>query len=461
MIFFLMIFALLLKQYIEFTNIHFIRELPIYLMVFSLIIHLCLGGSIYIKKMIDRKVLIFLCIAVILQLFSIFYSFTSIGLNQFNRSVPDGFKSFAYTLVFFFYHYYIVKILLFRKKDFRLFLKGLYASLVVLFIIVFIQTLYMFFPISPLEKMVSLFGSYFEERNPFMDMWYQYGSYVQTLNRINGFFTETAKLVAYVAIIYVPFILASIKNKFDVFAPDKKFSNLKFYILLALSLTILFVAKTSTGLVAILLVLVFFWLRLPLKRKLITLYVFVFCLPILILIYFKNEYIYMTVQEYVFGKSDTVSSDLRLGGTIALIKTVITHPWGVGQEYISYYLNEYMPVWSKNNWEFNNFITVRNGIPVYSWIFGWLAQYGIIICLFIAVYIIRLLKQTRSYVDQLSSSKDYLYYKTIYDSEYFFFIFFFLLSFLTFGWSESGFYIMISFFIVFRQYLKRVVNTAS
>ncbi|PGR00703.1 O-antigen ligase family protein [Priestia megaterium] len=460
MSFFLMIFSLLVKRFIPFTGNQYLAELPLYLFVLLVLIYLVTGKRVYFKDTINTKVCLFIVISLGLQLIAILSSYGRIDNPIYNKNPISGLIGFMVFLGFLFLHYIIVKILVSNNREIELFLKGAFWSTIILLFVTYLQYLYLLLPNSPVSNLVALFGKVFESRNNYTPEWYVNGSYVQTVNRINGFFSEPGNLAGHLSIICLPFILAAIKNKFDIFKRNKKYSALKYYFLLFAIIGMLLLAKTSTGLVAIIVVLILFWITLPLMRKL----TFGFIILLLVVVFFyeyhTNPYVYSLVDEFVFGKSDSSSTDNRLGGTLGLLYTFLHHPiTGIGNGYYHYYLEKYIPAWSKFNSEYINFASIRHSFPIMSIILGWLAQYGILIVTFFIVYIIKLVKGIHRLINKLGKdSSDYLFYKTIGDAATLFFLIFFTLSFLGFGWSESAFLILFFFFVVFRQYLKRITK---
>lgn len=456
MAFFLMIVSLLVKHYFPHSN-QYVSELPIYLFLILILLYLLQGNRVYAHNLINTRIIIFIFFASCIQLIAIFFSYIEIGSSIYNRNPIAGFASFCFFILAVFLHYYVVKFLINNLNDIKLFIKGtLWSTLIILFVS-YAQLLYIFSP-NITNNLMTFFGTFFEARNPYTPEWYLKGSYVQTLGRINGFFSESAKLVAYLSVVCLPFVLASIKNKYNLFNIKRKYNPLFYYTLLSLILGILLLAKTSTGILAILIVLSLFWISLPLKRKISSGFIFAAFFILLIALYNNNSYIYSVIQDYVFGKTDSTSTDNRLGGTIALFQTFIHNPIiGVGQAYTDYYIYNYTPKWSTDNAEFQHFVNVRHAFPIFSIFLGWLAQYGLIICIFVFNYIIKLVRSTSKLVEKTKSLPEYQLYKTIKDSLILFLAIFFPLSFLTFGWNESGVLIMFFFFVVFRQHLERVV----
>ncbi|MGR6117291.1 O-antigen ligase family protein [Aeribacillus composti] len=459
MAYFLMPLALLVKHYFPISN-RYLSELPLYFFILLIIFHSVTKGKIYKDNFLSTKILVFLFFTIGFQSVASLNSYGIIGDSIYNSNPIKSILKFIVFLLFIFFHYFVVKILINDEKEIRLFLKGSLLSIILTLFITYSQFFYLLFPSSIFNNIASLLGKLFEARNIYRPEWYINGSYVQTMKRINGLFGEASLLAAHLSIICLPFVLAAIKNKYNIFNKNKKYNSLKYYCLLFSILLILLLAKTSTGIVAILIVLFFFFMIIPLKRKISFGIITLVLLLFFIHLYNTNFYVNSIIEDYVFGKTDSTSTDNRLGGTIGLLITFIQHPFfGVGDEYTNYYLSVNIPSWARSNAEFKDFATVRHSFPIMSVLLGWLAQYGIVVFTFFIVYVIKLQREMYRLIKKIDkSSQTYLFYKTIADSSLLFFFIFFGLSLLHFGWYESSYFIMFFFFVVFRHHLRKVVN---
>lgn len=466
---FLMPITLLIKHYLPFSYLY-LSEVDLYLFMILMIVYCGTRNRIYFKSisgikeitssyfndLFSKKVFAFFLCAFGIQCLSIIISYLSIGKSIYNKSPIVGALAFVVLFCFIFLHYIIVGVLVNSKMSVVNFIKGTYWTTISVLIVVYIQLLFLMLP-SLFGPVVHFLGAFFEQKNGYMLQWYSKGSYVQTLRRVNGFFSEPAKLAAFLCIICLPFILAGMKNKYSIFNPKLNYQPIKYYSMLLLILVALLYAKTTTGIFAIILAVGVFWLTLPRKRKTSFGIAILLSFLVLILMYFTNGAIHRLVGAYIFGKVGGTSSDNRLGGAIALFITFLHHPiLGVGQSYTDFYILHNTPAWTTHNSEYASFITVRHTFPIYSILLGWLVQYGLITCTFFFIYIIRLKKSTSKLVSKLVDHPDYLLYKTINDAAFYFLIFSFALLTVTFGWNESAFLIMFFFFVVYRQYLKKL-----
>ncbi|WP_100486859.1 O-antigen ligase family protein [Sporolactobacillus pectinivorans] len=466
---FLMPITLLIKHYLPFSYMY-LAEVDLYLFMILVVLYSVSRNGAYFKSfsgiktittnyfktLFSKKVFIFILCAFCIQILSIILSYLRIGKSIYNVNPIVGFAAVTALTCVFFLHYIVVGVLVSNKDDILQFIRGTYWTTVSVLIIVYIQLMFLVVP-PLLGPIVHFFGIFFEQKNGYMLQWYWKGSYVQTLGRINGFFSEPAKLAAFLCIICLPFILAAIKNKYSIFNPKLKYQPIKYYSLLLIILIALLYAKTTTGIFAIVLAIGVFWLTLSRKRKISFGIAIMIGLIALVILYFTNGTIHRLASEYIFGKAGGTSSDNRLGGTIALFVTFLHHPiLGVGQSYTDFFLLKGTPAWTTHNAEFASFVKVRHAFPIYSNLLGWLVQYGLIICSFFAIYIISMKRSMSRLVDRLKGHPDHILYQTINDAAFYFLIFFFALSAVTFGWNESAFFIMLFFFVVFRQYLKKI-----
>lgn len=454
----LMPISLLVKHYITMTQNMYFSEICIYL--FGLLaIYVWLSKrrqNFRIRMLFDERVLVFFALFIISQFIMMMISYYTFNNGYFSTPVR-GMVTLLVFLFFVFFHYAVVKIIVISEKDIKHFIKGSLISTLILLFVTYSQQLYLTFPTSPaLNKLMDFYGTFFEARDAGEMSWYTNGSLVQTLYRINGFFTESAMLAAQIAIICLPFILAAIKNRYDIFNFKKYdvYSGIIYHLILVLLLGMLLLARTTTGIFAIVISMVYFWVLLPKKRKIA--YGIVFCLALLFAFYLykTNNNVHSIIYTYIFGKTSSFSTDNRIGNTIGLLVTFLHAPiLGVGHGYTYHYLLSFTPKWSTHNIEFADFVNVRHSIPLLSIFSGWLAQYGILFVSILIIYIVKLQKNIFQLIRMQHESNSYVFYKTIGDASLFFFLMFVPLSFLNFGWNESSFLLTFFFFVVFRHFL--------
>ena len=451
--------SVFIKNFIE-LPISYLRELPIYFYLLLIIISIIIGTKIKLKRLFNTKV--FICIAIVLgfQLLAMLISYGYIGNDSLNINPIKQFIKLCIFLTCIFIHYFVVKLLINNMQDVRGFIRGNIISLFIVLAISYIQLLYVIFP-GLFDGFVSIIGLF---ENRFDRSWYDNGSYVQTMERINGLNPEAGYLAAQLLIVFVPFILASIKNKVNIFSGSKRYKPTFFYLLLTSIVIILFFAKTTTGLVAILMIFAFFWMSLPLKRKVTTAIMFVILGSIGIVYCLSNSYMMEILNENLFNKAQSGSAMNRSGGTIGLIIIWLKHLiTGIGWDYHNFYLFENVPLWSTGNWEYHNVYLTENFYPILSIFFGWLAEFGTVCMIFIILYLNKLLKDYRLLSKQAISinHENCQMIIAIKDAAHFFVYFYIIISFLSFGWSESFYLIMFFFFIVVRQLLKDELSKES
>lgn len=161
----------------------------------------------------------------------------------------------------------------------------------------------------------------------------------------------------------------------------------------------------------------------------------------------NNAYMMEILNENLFNKAESDSSMNRIGGTIGLIVTWFKHfIFGVGWNFHNYYLLKNVPQWTTNNGEYMYVFSAQNFYPILSVFFGWLAEFGTIIVIFLVVYIYKLLSDFRKFSKQVNlitnNEFEYKFIKTISDSVHFFVIFYLISSLFVFYWSESVYLIM-------------------
>lgn len=455
--------SLFTKEIFDFSVIY-LRELPFYLFLFFIFISLLIGVKRdLLRNIFNYRVATCVIVIIIFQLFAMWLSFYEIGNNPINR---DPIYEFTRLIIFIFsiyLHYISISLIINNNKiNILRFIKGNGVALAILLGIVYIQMLYLVFP-NIFNGVVSFIGKF--EKN-FNRGWYDEGSYVQTVERINGLNPEASYLAVQLLVIFTPFILASMKNKVNIFSIKRQYNPIFFTLLLFSVIIALFFSKSSTGLLAILLIFIIYWLRLPLKRKIIT---GVFLLILILITYIitnNNPIVSSIIEDYFFSKGGSDSTLNRQGGTIALIITWLTNfVTGVGWNFHDYYLFLNVPDWATNNYEFQNIYYPMGFFPILSVFFGWLAEFGTISMLFVIVFIYKLLRDFRSFSVESKIRKmeptDIKLINVLNDAAHYFVLFYFVCSLLVFDWSESIYLIMFFFFVTARTVIKENITKAS
>lgn len=439
----------------------YLAEIPfyVYLLFFSFVFYKeGIKKTIYNEiNSLNKNVVYCSLIFLILQLIAMFQSYIDIGNNVLNRNLIAEYAKIAIIFACMFMHYYFVKLIVKNETDIRKFIFGTGIALIMLLCVSYLQFFYMFFP-KYFAPIVSFIGKYFEARSD--RDWYDLGSYVQTMHRINGFNSESSYLAAQLLILFVPFVLSAIKNKTDIFKINsKKFPLIWYYFLLLLIIFILFFAKTTTGLISIAIIIVSLWVNLSKINKLIT----AIMGPAVMLggyfLVIHNTFFRNTLMVSVFSKLQGGSSvQNRFGGTLSLIYTWITHFFtGIGWDFNNYYVFKFLPQWSTHNLEYRLIFLPRGQYPILSVVFGFLAMFGTISFIFVIFYFYKLLRDLRilrsKNIDQIN--KELIVF--IVDAAHYFFIFYLISSLFIFSWADSIYFIMIFFFVVTRKiYMKNI-----
>lgn len=445
------------KQLIPNIYIYYVPELPFY--VYCFLIGMAYYNDLHNKRRIEignafnkRVVLCFLGI-MLFQLITMKISSITIGASVFNKTPLSEFIKLIVVAGCAFIHYLVVKKTVMNKQSLINFVRGNGIALLILLFICYMQFMFLLFPnaFSGIVRMIGIF-EYRYDRD-----WYTAGSYVQTLRRINGLNPEPGYLAAQLLVIFVPFIMASIKNKVNIFSIHSKYHHLPFFLLLLSIVILLFFAKTTTGIAAILVIFISLWFLLPNKQKWITLML----LPIVgtvLFIIVKNNPVLMGVLSTTFvDKLGGDSFTNRAGSTVGLITTWLHHPiFGVGNNYHNFYLFKYVPAWAKLNFEYNTVFKPQNYYPILSIFFGWLAEFGTLFMILIVTYTVKLLNDLRRLANFVEADQDVRgMVNVIKDAAFYFFIYFFVCSLVSFNWYESIYLIMIFYFVVARQIIKK------
>lgn len=401
-------------------------------------------------KLINRNTLIFLLTALITQTLTVLISFSKVQHAPGSPTLFNGLFGW-YIIVFnMVLDYMVVRIFVNSELSQKRFIKSIYVTLFIYGLLILLpQLIATFSPI--LDHWVNLVGGLLEERHQGRDDFYFKGSYVTTLRRINGLCAEAAFLAAQLGIVFVPLVLASIKNHYNLYTQRDSRNNLLNWFLLIMLFFVLLFAKTSTGFLVIALSCILLFLYSNLKKKVWYL-VILFSLLIVLAVTFIYDIgpVQGIMMKYLLNKQGTSN---RLGGTIGLLKTFLFHPLlGVGNSYHSYYLMRLVPKSTTSNWEFINIFT-KSGYPVQSEFFGFFAHYGLILMIPVILFILKKWFLAKRLYVQLSkglknSNINIKFYISLIDSFKFFVIMYVVLSLFSFTWNENYYLLMFFFYVV-------------
>ncbi|MEC1072267.1 O-antigen ligase family protein [Priestia megaterium] len=452
--------SLFIAEYFS-TNfpIYYGHRIQIYIYIIFILIALTqLKGEIP-KNIFNQKVIMFVGILLVIQLISMVFSYYRIDISEYNKSPNKTFIAFCSFVFSILMHYFVVRLNVREVRDIKKFLRGGWIALIISLIVCLVQLFYLFLP-SIFEPFVKFFGSSLEARwggRETDNSFYQLGSYVQTTLRVNGLTEEASNLATQFFVVFIPFLIASIKNKYNLFLGNTQNIG-PLYRVLFIIIILLIMAKTTSGFLFAAITLLFLFKQFSKVQKIFAVLCLFSILLFLITINFNSVYMSNSINEFLLNKSGNSVSN-RSGSTIALLKTALANPFiGVGYEYHTYYIFEYLPEWAKHNDEY--FLRIKQkDYPILSDILGMFAEYGILIMFFIFGYVIKKIKALRKISNEgfKLKVKDASLIKTLTDSAKYYFIFIFISLLFSFVWFASIYLILFFFFIsiipIFRKYL--------
>ncbi|MDT0148375.1 hypothetical protein Q9R38_17785 [Priestia aryabhattai] len=417
------------------------------------------------RDIINKKVILFIVALIGLQGLGLLISSLRAADSIYYRS---PLKMFAGFLVFLFgvlVHYLVVKLTVNTKRDIEKFSKGLWYAIVISTLVSLFQFLYIVIPGS-FQSIVHFIGTYLEARwggkeaNLSLDSYYLMGSYAETVKRINGLTEEASSMATLFFVAFIPFLLASIKNRYNLFHQNRNTKRL--YITLILMVIILISAKTSSGILFGILALVLAYRYFNKRYQLLVLACAFVAIIIFIGYGIQNNYFEYIIQNFILSKNEN-SISTRTGGTIALLKSSFFGFFtGVGYEYHAYYIGTYMPEWARHNIEY--FQAVKNrDFPIVSVALGWLTDYGVLVVGLVFWYVRNKLKSFKKNVEilQKQGNSEEMLFVTLYDAMRYYLIFALLASCLLYVWYASTYLVIFFFFIVTVKILKKtIINSA-
>lgn len=383
---------------------------------------------------------------------------------RFNPGSPNLFSGVFFGSYLVFFNIIVVGILvkfLMDSNDIGIdrFIKSFYVSLIFYgFIVLLPQLLVVVFDKG--NGWVNFLGKLFEERHTGRVDFYYNGSYATTLKRINGFCSEASFLAAQLGIVFLPILMASIKNNFNLLKKkSSSYNYLNWFLLLCVWVILLF-AKTSTGILVIFLSIIILFIAANTSKKVDYFLIGIIGMVAIFGSYFMISPIREIINNYLLHKSGVSN---RLGGTIALLLTFLHHPvFGVGNNYESFYLMKFVPKNTTNNWEFQE-IFKHSGYPVQSEFFSFFAHFGLIIMIPVIIYLVHKLQMAhkiKKYIGNSTSDSIELnqYYTTLVDAFYYFVIMYICISFFSFGWFDNYYLIMFFFYVTVVNNIAGKVN---
>lgn len=421
------------------------QSLPIYIFSFLLVLKLFKTDNYLDAVPLNMRVVIMFLIILLSQLIMILYSHSITDKKLFTSGLTTGpVNAFLFIGNFLLMYILVFSTINSLKKE-KLFLKSLIVTISVLFVLVLLPQIFGTFT-TIFDKWTNLIGSLFEATHRGREDFYANGSYATTLRRVNGFEKEASFLAAKVGIIFIPPILAAIKNQYNLVTDRVNDKIYLYWILLSAMVLTLFFAKTSTGFIVIgLIIITLFW-AIP-KNKLWVLLtgLFITLLGVIIL-YMVSPYVHFMLNKYILEKSGT---DNRLGGTIALFRTFFHYPlFGVGAGYTSFYNFKFVPEWTTHNYEFQEIFS-KTGYPDQSVLGSWFASYGLVGIVPAFIYIKNKIVLSRTIKHNLASldKNNAKFIATVIDSFYIYLIYVLVLSVFTLSWTDEIYLLVFMFYI--------------
>ncbi|GAP02340.1 hypothetical protein FPFC_012200 [Fructobacillus pseudoficulneus] len=274
----------------------------------------------------------------------------------------------------------IIQLTIISEKDERSFLKSGLIALAIYLLLTVLPQILVTFHFAGLKGYVNEIAQLFERhwRTHQGYNFYANGSYVTTEGRVNGFEPEAAFLANLIGVVYLPILigLTATGQKFWNWTKSKMSDQVVNTVFALVIFVVLFLAKTTTGILTagIAYVLWAVFANKKLRRNLVLLAIVGVIL--IAVAYLKVGVIHNTLNQFLFAKQGT---DNRLGGTIALALTFLTHPiFGVGYGFTSFFILKNVPISTTDNFEFQH-VYSQFGYPNLSDFLGWFASFGLII----------------------------------------------------------------------------------
>lgn len=420
------------------------QALPIYLFILYVLFKFIQRPKDVLTIPINGRVILVYALLLISQLIMIFYSYSVATRKGVTSGLTTGPLNVFLLLGNFLLIYVLMELSVSTQNDEVKLFKSVFVTFAFLFVLVLLPQIIATFS-SVLDSWVNFLGKSFEATHDGRIDFYAKGSYATTLHRVNGFEKEASFLASLLGIVFVPPILASIKNKYNVFNAGKRETKL-FWILLVIVFITLFFAKTSTGFVVIGITMIILFTIIPRDFRKQAYLIILFGILFMFILYKTSGYVSFVLNKYLLQKSGT---DNRIGGTIALFRTFFHYPlFGVGAGYTSYYNFKFVPDWSTYNYEYQ-VIFAKSGYPDQSVLGSILASYGLMGLVPMVAYLYHKIKNAMNLKSRYFSAKDdsSLFLKTVIDSFYYYLIFLFILSIFTFSWTDEIYLVMFMFYI--------------
>lgn len=439
---------------LSYTLPSLVQSLPFYAFVFFFCIKFLENNHLVLSVPINYKISLWMSLILLVQLVVVVFSYATAT----DKKLTSGLTTGPLNIFIFFGNivlvYFLVYLVFDSDQAERLFFKSLIVTFVIFFMLVLLPQI-IATSSTKLDSLVNFIGHLFESHHKGRQTFYFNGSYTTSLRRVNGFEPEASYLAALLGIVFIPPVLAAIKNKFDLFR-GKQVRQAKFmWFVLGLILITLFFAKTSTGFLIIGLVGLCLFIVIPKESKRFLIFGYLALVLVIIFLYSSIPSIHTMLNQYVFAKKGT---DNRLGGTIAAFKTFLHYPiFGVGLGYTNHFFMKFVPQATTHNWEYQH-VYSKIGYPWLSVLGGFLASFGLFGTIPVVIFIKNKIRSARQLKKKLiaKSSERSAFLRTIIDSFYFYLLFYIVLSIFIFSWQDEVYLLML---MVYLQIIRNAQDT--
>lgn len=348
---------------------------------------------------------------VVVQLCLMAYQSIKIGNSQQTYGLLHSLVSFIQMILVIWVAYTVQKMAIQSYDDAKKFAKSVIWTLVGYSVIVLLPQIFFLLGIGRLGRVTNLIAKLFERHWLDRDF-YDNGSYVTTLFRLNGLEPEASFLALLLGLAFAPLLLMIIQEPIKSFKNHRKLYVLSWVMVVFMALVLLY-AKTTTGFLIIFILALLYWLMAPKNQKLWLFGLGIAALVCVGIAYETIPAVTELLNRWLFEKGGT---DNRLGGTLGLIGAWLHHPlFGVGYGYEGPYIVQNLPQWSKNNFEYLE-VYKNQSYPILNDVFGWLARYGLVFMATGAWLLFGLIKRAMvvlKSLGQLSNSEHIVFYRVV------------------------------------------------
>ncbi|WJQ13926.1 hypothetical protein QT238_17805 [Geobacillus stearothermophilus] len=450
----------LFKSFFDSVPFYHGKHIQFYFFILLIILYIIKSKGKIPKLILTQRWVIFLGVLFIIQFCAMLISSYRIDIIQYDYNIIRQYIALIVFILSITIYYFGMRLTINSYNAINKFLRGGKIALIFALVVSYIQLFYIFFP-NIFEVPVNFIASTIEARwgpelpGEEVHRFYVNGSYVETTQRVNGLTEEASTNALFLSIIFAPFLVSSVKNRFNIFTQRE--SLISIYVFLALILIILAMSKTSLGLIMAALILLLWFREASIIRKLVLL-AFILLLP-LIFYGYGNQNLYFgdifSVYLNKIADFDVASTANRFGNTLALIQTIKENLFiGVGRGYLDYYIFKNMPEWATHNFEYNIFVS-SGWFPVLSSIFGLLAEYGVVFFIYIAFYIKRLIQRWHNVSLNLSDTKKQKIVKTLADALVYYILLGVFGLFFSLDWFASVYIVIFFFFVSTLSFIER------